>query len=449
VKPPSLTVRDIMAIYRRRKKYLFIPAAIITVFSVLGAIIISSKYESSTTILVQRQEILNPLISYEMAVTMASEDRLRTFNEILFSHTTMKKLYDSLYRKDNDGEVKDETTVLEALKSNITVEKRGSDSFRIIYVSSDPIRAQAAVQLLADDFIQTTLRVEGQQNEQAVKFFQDKLNELKDKVEASQGRVVSTLKTRINELPQDSRNLSLQLDTIEKELADYQTRINLYQEKLVDLQMFPQALGTEPGMQTLYELARSPIPFADELKLQLQKYDDITRKYKGNYPEVTRVQGQLTDLLVRIQKALETEIKKQEPTRQDLEQKRQQLIENLRESSVSQKIDQDDEADYSVYKKLYDEMKVKLEQAVMARDLGRTSSNQFIILDPPLVPTQPTKPNRPLLVVGGLFLGILFGCVSVIVKEVMDTTIRSARDIEVYQKPVIAFIGDGTDERLN
>lgn len=449
MKQAQLTFRELFAIYRRRRKYLFVPAAIVTAVSVLGAIFISSKYESTTTILVQRDEILNPLISYQMAVSMASEDRLKTFNEILYSHTTMKKLYDSLYRKANDREVKDENAIFEALRSNVTTERRGSDSFRISYVSTDPVIAQAAVKLLAEDFIQTTLRVEGQRNDQAVTFFQEKLNELKDKYEASQGKVVTALKSRVNFMPQDGKDLYLQLEAVEKQIADFDARITLYKEKLQDLKSFPAAMETESGRQTLYEMQRSPIPFADDLKLQLQKYDDITRKYKGKYPEVLRVEGQLADLLVRIQKAIETEIRKQEPTRWELEKKRAQLVDDLRESSVTQKTDQDFEADYGIYKKLYDEMKVKLEQAMTTRDLGRTASNQFIIIDPPLVPTRPTKPNRPLLVLGGLFLGFFFGIVSVVLKEMLDTTIRSPRDIEVYQKPVIAFITQGTEERLN
>lgn len=446
--PAQLKFRELLAIYRRRRKYLFIPAAITTAISVVGAVVISNKYESSTTILVQRDEILNPLISYQMAIAMASEDRLRTFNEIIYSHTTMKKLYDSLYRND-DLEVKDESARIEGLRKNITTERRGSDSFRITYVSNEPVKAQAAVKLLAEDFIQTTLRVEGQRNDQAVQFFQDKLDELKEKYEASQGKVVSALKSRVNMMPQDSRDLYLQLEGIEKQIADHDSRITLYQEKLSDLRKFPAAMETDAGRQILYDLQRAPIPFADDLKIQLQKYDDITRKYKGKYPEVLRVEGQLADLLVRIQNAIQGEITKQEPTRWDLERRRTRLVETLKESSISQKMDRDVEADYDIYKKLYDEMKVKLEQAMTTRDLGRTASNQFIIIDPPLVPTKPTKPNRPLLVLGGLFVGLFFGFVSVVVKEMLDTTIRSPRDIEVYHKPVIAFITEGREQQLN
>ncbi|HLF14999.1 MAG TPA: Wzz/FepE/Etk N-terminal domain-containing protein [Bacteroidota bacterium] len=449
MKPDQITIRDLLSIYRRRKKYLFIPAVIVTALSVVGSMVMSNKYESSTTILVQRDEILNPLISYQMAVAMASEDRLRTFNEILYSHTMMQKLRDSLYRSDEESADTDEQSVLEVLRKRITTERRGSDSFRIIFASSDASKAQAAVALLADQFIQTILTVEGQRNESTVKFFQDKLDELRAKFEASQQRVVSAVQSRINILPQDSRELYTQLETVQKQIADFDARINVYKEKLEDLKLFPAALGTASGTQTLYELQRSNIPFADELKTQLSKYDDISRKYKGKYPEVLRTEEQLADLLERIQKAIETEIHKQEPTRWDLEKKRADLVEELKQTSISQKLDQDVESDYGIYKRLYDEMKVKLEQAITTRDLGLNASNQFIIIDPPLVPTVPTQPNRPMLILGGLAVGLFLGFLSVVFKELLDTTIRTPKDIESYQKPVIAFITESSEERLN
>ena len=88
-------------------------------------------------------------------------------------------------------------------------------------------------------------------------------------------------------------------------------------------------------------------------------------------------------------------------------------------------------------------MKVKLEQAITARDLGTASASQFIVIDPALLPTKPTKPNRPQLVLAGLAVGLFLGFVTVLLKELLDTTVRTPRDIEVYQKPVIAFITDG------
>jgi hypothetical protein len=64
--------------------------------SIASLQVIEPKYTSSTSILVQKEETLNPLVLYEMAVTIASEDRLKSFNEIIYSRSTMEMLIDSL-----------------------------------------------------------------------------------------------------------------------------------------------------------------------------------------------------------------------------------------------------------------------------------------------------------------------------------------------------------------
>ena len=137
---------------------------------------------------------------------------------------------------------------------------------------------------------------------------------------------------------------------------------------------------------------------------------------------------------------LETEISKQQSDLFSLQQKRGQSINDLKQSSVTQRVDQDKEADYGIYQKLYDEMKVKLEQARTARDLGKRAANQFVVIDPAQVPAEATKPNRTLLIAGGFGLGLFMGLLAAVGAELMDTRVRSPLDVEVYGKPIIAFI---------
>ena len=171
----QITLHEVIAVFRARKRFFVLPTVIITVLCATGAFMLPNKYESSTTILVQRDEILNPLIGYQMAVAMASEDRLRTFNEIIFSRTTLRKLIDTLGMTDAKTTEEKKQGIIDGVEKAIEIERRGGDSFRITFTDTDPARAQRAAQTLADLFIQTILQVEGQRNEQAVKFFEKKL----------------------------------------------------------------------------------------------------------------------------------------------------------------------------------------------------------------------------------------------------------------------------------
>ena len=439
----QITLHEVFAVFRRRRRYFVLPTAIIAALCAIGALLLSNKYESSTTILVQRDEVLNPLISYQMAVSMASEDRLRTFNEIIYSQLTLRKLADSLGLTGKSSTEEEEQSIIAALEKAIEIERRGGDSFRITITDTNPARAKRAAETLSNLFIATILQVEGQRNEQAVKFFEKKLEDVRRKFESSQQQVVTRIKSRLDYQPEESRQLFTQVETLEKSIADIDSRVKAYEDELVILKTFPNAMKTETGKQSLFDLQRAEIPFAIEYRSLITKYDEYSRKYKPMYPDLIHLEGQIIDLLQRMQNAVESELAKQQPKRDELEKRRAQLVDRLKESSVSQRVDEDKESDYGIYRKLYDEMKVKLEQAITSRDLGTSGANQFIIIDPALLPIKPTKPNRPQLMFAGLILGLFFGLVTVILKELLDTTVRTPRDVEVYQKPVIAFITDG------
>jgi len=445
----QITLREVASFARRRKKLLLYPAAIVWGLCVVGAFLLPRKYESSTTILVQRDEILNPLVRYEMAVAFATEDRLASFNEIIYSQSTIQALIDTLGLGKEVRTEEQRQELIAEIRKNIETDRRGSSSFEISYTDTDPYRAQRAATALANLFIQTRLRVENQRNEMAVQFFENKLEEFRQKFESTQKQLLEVVERRIGDLPTESRAMYSQIEITDRQLAELGAQIKTYRQQLILLRSYPDGLRTETGRQGLFDLARSDIPYATDLRPLLTKYWEYFQRYTSKYPEVEKLEAQITELLSRMRAIVESEIVKLEATRWDLEKRRNQLVDDLKRTSVLQRIDQEKESNYGIYRSLYDDMKVKLEQAYTTRDLGRQGAKQFIILDPAIVPTKPTKPNRTLIIFGGLVLGLILGFLSATTVEFFDTTIRTARDIEVYQKPVIAYIPErGTPERV-
>jgi polysaccharide biosynthesis transport protein len=443
----QITLREVIGVFRRRMKLILLPMLIVTALCLVGAYTLPRKYESSTTIMVKRDEVLNPLVNYTMAIAMAQEDPLSTFNEVIYSRTTIRSLIDSLgLGKDIKSEGQRQA-LIKSIQQNVDTEhKRGSESFSITYVDTDPWRAQRAASALSNIFIQTSQQIENQKNDLAVQFFEKKLEEYRQKFESSQKEVVSVLQQRINELPTESRALYTQVEAYDHQINDIDTRIKTFQEQLVILRTFPEAMQTETGKQNLFNLQRIDLPFVDELRALLSKYDQFTQRYTRKYPEVEKLEMQISSLLERMRKAVENEIAKQQTQRWDIEKRRSQLVDDLKRSSVTQKVDQDKESNYGIYRNLYDDMKLKLEQARTNRELGSGNANQFVIIDPAVVPTLPSKPSRSLIVSGGFVLGLLLGVLTAFIAEIIDTTIRTTQDIAVYQKPVIAFIPEGKSE---
>ncbi len=411
----------------------------------MGAYLLPNKYESGVTVLVQRDEVLNPLVSYEMAVTMASDDQLKTFNEIIFSKTTIQMLIDSLGLTEGKHlfTEEDRQELIKKIRKNIQTERPGTTSFRITYLDTDPERAQQGALLLANYFIKTILQVANQRNELAVQFFESKLGELRQRFEESQKDLIASMQKSIEDQPSGNAVLNIQIEESEKNLGDIDARVKMYQQALDILERFPEAMKDEGGKTQLYALARMDIPYTYDLRPLLTKYEDYTRRYTASYPEVVKLKGQILDMLSLMRSAIESELAKLRSNRLEAEKQRTALVENLKKSSVTKQEGEAQRSDYDIYKKLYDDMQVKVEQARTSRDLGREGRNQFTIIDPPIVPTEAAKPNRPLIILGGSCLGIFVGFLTVGIAEILDTTIRSKRDVEVYQRPVIAFVPDG------
>lgn len=438
--PAQVTIDELRTVLRRRWKLLLFTSLIVIIISIIGAYALPRKFVSYTKILVQRDETLNPLVSFSMAVTLASEDRLRTFNEIIFSRRMSQMIVDTLGLDKGVKSDAERDALIRTVERNIEIDRRGSDSFGIIYTDTDPVRAQRAASLIADYFIRTNTEVENRRNELTVQFFQKKLDDYREKFEESQREFVSALKQRVDSLPTEIHTLYGKLEDTNKRANEIEMRVQSYRKALVVLQKYPDSLHTENGIQALFELQREDLPFASDLHSLLVKYDGTRRRYTSKYPEVEKLEGELLDVLERIRLAVESEISKQENQRGELETKASGIVDDLKRSSALQNADVDIESNYGIYRKLYDEMKVKLEQAQTTRDLGSRGANQYMILDPALVPSKPTKPNRVLIIGGGVGLGLLLGILSVIAAELFDTRVRAATDIERYHKPVIAFI---------
>jgi uncharacterized protein involved in exopolysaccharide biosynthesis len=142
---------------------------------------------------------------------------------------------------------------------------------------------------------------------------------------------------------------------------------------------------------------------------------------------------------------IELSLSKIPSEQQVLEKKRDRIIEQIRESSTMTRMNKDKEESYSINRRMYDEMMMKLDQAKLAREVGNQGANQYVMIDPAFYPTQPASPKY-VLIAAGLGLGFLLGVLSAVVAELFDTTVRTPRDIEIYGKPVIALLPDAHED---
>lgn len=90
----------------------------------------------------------------------------------------------------------------------------------------------------------------------------------------------------------------------------------------------------------------------------------------------------------------------------------------------------------------YDDITAKLFEAKRGETLElENQAQRFTILEPAYLPTSPSAPNKPAIILVGLIFGLAFAIGIVLVLEASDNTIRSAKDIEsITSMPPIAEV---------
>lgn len=436
-------VYELRSTLKRRRALLIITPILFLAAAALALQFIEPKYRSNTTILVQSEQILNPLVMYDIAENMASNrNRIESLNEIIYSRSTMEVLIDSLNLDRDITNEADKQLLIERTQKNIGTSSRASDSFEISFFDKDPMIARDGAELLANHFINSKLKMETRRQDETVLFFANKLNELEAVVEAQRSQAVQSTSARLRDLPGTAETLESSMQGIDEALSSIEWQILNEEEKLRLLEMFQAEPRVSEAVKHLYKLSLSEVQYGEELALVLDEYDTMQQQFTENYPRLVTQGTRIRQIVNRIQPGIQLDLERLEKTRSGLQVQKEKIVGDMQRHFVATQQANTQQSTVTIYEELYNEMKVRLEQAKMTRDIGQKASDQFVVLDVANIPQKPVSPNKPLILAIGLFLGLVMGIVSAVIAEVMDTTIRDEKDIPV-QKPIIAYLTNG------
>jgi polysaccharide biosynthesis transport protein len=115
------------------------------------------------------------------------------------------------------------------------------------------------------------------------------------------------------------------------------------------------------------------------------------------------------------------------------------------ETPLIQKQYQELTQDYEVSKATYENLRAKLADAEIGKNLEiDRKGERFTLIEPPLIPEEPSSPNRPLVMILGVVLAILIAIGVAAMLESLDGTVRGRRDLIslVAGVPPLAIIPD-------
>ena len=194
----------------------------------------------------------------------------------------------------------------------------------------------------------------------------------------------------------------------------------------------------------------------DQIATLKTELASVREKYSEEHPDIVRIKREIAALETNLANAPATSSKSQQrgpdnpayvtlqaqlnsteneirsllAKRQDLETKRTLYEERLASIPLIEGEYRNLNRDLQNTSAQYQDIKSKQMQAQIAQQLETESKGErFTLIDPPVEPQEPIKPNRPAIIVLSLILAIGAGLGYATVADSMDSTVRGAKGI--------------------
>lgn len=406
-------------------------------------------YTSSTSIYVEEQNILGPLMQ-GAAVQTGVADRSTIAREIIYGRQILLKVLDELgidETKTNPAEIE---RLMEDIKRRTTVSGR-PNLITIEYRDTVPETAYAVTKHMADFFIAQSLADKARESQAAFEFIDQQAQEYKEKLQKSEDELkrfksdnMEVLPGMIGDVGRRNVELNTRLEQLSQELREARIR-----RASLARQLSGEAATASSFSRTEQYKARIA-----ELQSQL---DTLRLSYHETYPDIIHLKAQIQDLRGIIARegdrapgtgepAIDERVVTN-PLYQELQRGLYEsniLIETLQarynqtqaaldeQMRMGQRVEEYEAKfaeltrDYEVNREIYADLTRRRESARVSMNLDREQKGLTMRIDEPAyLPHKPSGPQFIHFIIGGPLLGLLIPIGTVVVIRKLDPRIRS------------------------
>lgn len=465
---------DIRGIVRRRWRLVAAAAASGLLLALFVSSIIPNRYVAYTTLLIEPQAISKRLVESDSEEADLL-NRLHLMTMQILSRARLSKVIDDLglYADLRDEKTREE--VIEYMRSQIWVapvlpelqentrrnEPLAINTFQLFFRNESPRRAADVANRLSNDFIDEHIRDRVRTAGDTAEFIEAELGRLAGRLREVESQIAQVKQEGAGSLPEErdsnERLLGRAVDALniaQRGLAEAQSDQAFYSQQATLVRASEGRRGDVVGK------AISPALRLQELEMALGGM--LARGFTDKHPDVVQTRAEMEQLRARVESDDPTEaptsVAEQEAraqaeraaTRAETEKREierlqaeiQQLEERIaRTPAVAERLTAL-AGEYESLTKSFGEFSAKRVEATVAANMERRQKGeQFRVLEPAVTPPKADSPNRRLILVLGLFVGLALGVALAFLLEVSDTSIHDARGLqERLRIPVLASV---------
>ncbi len=397
---------DYVEIVKRRKKWIILSVLIVFAIAATVSLVMPSIYKSTSTILIEEQEIPHDYIV--STVAGYAEQRLQAINQRVMSATKLIEIINkyNLYSDRRKRWTNEE--IIEKMRKDIKFETVSAElddprsgrskvtiAFTISYWGENPGTVQQISNVLASLYLEENLKVRGQQAEGAAKFFQEEMRNVQAKMADMDSKLAGYKEKNINSLPDLAQTNLQELNRLDQNVEQLNDQLKMLKEKEISLKTQLAGIPTDSELKEKTRL--------NDLRVSL---NDLKSRFSDEYPDVIKMKQEIAE---------------------------------LEKKSRDQK---EDTAQRTNLQAKYDDLMKKYMEANVAQGLEKGQmGDRFTLIDPARLPEKPVRPNIPVFLLAGLVLGVTTGAGVAAVKEAGDKTIYTVDALaRVLSVPLVSGI---------
>ena len=313
--------------------------------------------------------------------------------------------------------------VQEGISVNQTSKK--STILQISYSDNIALRAQEATDALSRAYIDQSIDKKTKEATRKLAFIDKQLKKITENLKGSAVKLEEFKRTS------NTVDLSAKAENIIRHMSEQETKLTeiaIQEEMLRSLYKQVKAgknlesitvVGAEMGKSTLS-------PTIQKLQEAIMTKKVLRESYTELHPEVRKLRKtivQLKKVIVATIKSLNTSIKERKSLLQKSIAKEQKLLNKL---PADERMFGQLQRKFVVNEKVYSYL---LEKRLETEIIKASTVSKNRIIDAALLPEDPIKPKRKLIVLVGLILGLILGIALAFLREFLDDRIKNEDDI--------------------
>ena len=446
------TLDDFLAIVKRRKGIMIWTALGIFVTAALVTFLFPPTYRSTSTILIEEQEIPREYVI--STVTGYAAERLQSINQRIMSYSRLLEIINrfNLYtdlRKQWTSE-----QVIEKMREDIKFETISADvvdsrtgrptmatiAFSVAYDGRKPEVVQQVANVLASLYLEENLKVREQQTAGASKFIEEEMKSVQAKLANLDAKMAAFKSKNLESLPEMVQLNIQNLDRLERDITQLKDQLRTLKEKeeYVRSQLASTAMDTAN-------------PDRDRLKELRARLVNLKTRCTDEHPDVVKTKAEIAEFERRLKAADKADALGDRPDNPAYIQFSAELSSIRSDISSVKRQSGDLNATRNVYlgrvsasphveeyykvllternntQAKYDDLMRKAMEANVASGMEKGQMGErFTLIDPARLPERPVKPNIPAILLIGFILSIGGGVGVASLKEFSDKSARTA-----------------------